>query len=144
MTSLELAFRHIARNDFAQRLFARNLDELVEICARKAILEPQIAAAIDAYFDELAQETAFRLGFCRICRVRRPTHFHAEPMVRDGNLAESIAGCTEPYCSRPIRRTMASCQDCFGQYRSFVHSQRQSRREHLRRRGATVKFEVLR
>lgn len=145
MTSHELAFRYIARNDFTQRLFARNIDELVEVCRRKAIQEPQrIAAAIGAYFDELAQETAARLGFCRLCRVRRPTHLHAEPRVRYGNLAESLVGCTEPYCCQPVRHAMAACRDCFGKYRHFVHSQSRARREQLRRRGATVKIEVLR
>lgn len=144
MTSVDLAFRHIARNDFGQRLFARTIDELVAICQRKRVDGQRIPTAIRAYFDEIAQETASRLGFCRLCRVRRPTHCHYEPIVRSGALGEKLVGCTEAYCSRPVTHAMPTCMDCFAQYRQFVHLKRRTRQELLRQRGATVKVEVLR
>ena len=139
MTRLEVAFRHIAQNDFNQRLFARDALNLIDLCARKGTTcDAHIAAAVGAYFDEIAQEQAARLGLCRLCRVRRPTHFHFEPVIRSGVLAEKMLRCGESHCRTLSKRSTATCDECLAQYRQILQIRHEARRQHLRRRGATV------
>lgn len=139
MTPHEIAFRHIANNDVQGRFLARTLSELLDICKAKRITDPlEIRQSVRAYFDQCAEESAIRLGMCRLCRARRPTHLHVEPIVKNGGLAQAVVGCTEPYCERPMHRQTPCCPDCAPHYHSRIMDSGKTRAKRLRERGASV------
>lgn len=141
MTQIELAFRHIAANDFSRKPHQRRtICQLSVLLQRKRVVASKVmAAAVAAYDDEFRSCEAERHGLCYQCKTSAPMHWHGQPFTRDGTTVIRFSVCKDSaVCTAPPSNTSTICANCSASGNRIGLDKRNAKTRRLLAAGATV------